>query len=651
MPRRLRVRTALLLVLLTLLCTTAFGAPLDRPIPYTPPAIDLPVGHEKVSNDLLALVDDRFLPRNQSRAGIVTALSLSGHYARGGQRYRGLGTPAVDLVGVYIRTEPGSGTAPLRPFVGGIMGEDPGYGLVAAWVAPDRLLALAQLPSVREIRPVHRPQVRTGSVTTAGDTVHRAAALRQATGLSGAGIKVGVISNGVDSWRAARSSGDLPAEIEVLRNQIGGDEGTAMLEIVHDLAPNASLAFHDCGWSILEFNRAIDALADAGCTVIVDDIGWLEEPFFEDGIVAAHVRDVVRDRGVLFVSAAGNDADLHYQGQFRDGGGGWNDFSSGTDPSRKRLYVSLPPGSAVDVVLQWSEPFGAASSNYDLSLYDTADLSTPLATDALVQDGDGDPIEILTWTNDRYATVAAEIDVLKPSSAPGRILELFVYPRGSAEFLATNAVAADSIYGHPAANGAVAVAAIDASNPTAAGIEYYSSRGPVTIVSPGLEIRQKPEVSGLDGVRVTGAGGFSSPFWGTSASAPHAAGVAALVWSGRPTASAAEVRSSLLSSADDLGARGLDGTFGAGLLNATAMQTLLSPAVLSLPGAGREPNDLNGDGLYEDVNGNGRQDFADVVLYFHELDWVAANEPMAAFDFNRNGRVDFADIVLLFEQL
>ena len=52
--------------------------------------------------------------------------------------------------------------------------------------------------------------------------------------------------------------------------------------------------------------------------------------------------------------------------------------------------------------------------------------------------------------------------------------------------------------------------------------------------------------------------------------------------------------------------------------------------------------------MYEDVNGNGRKDFADVVLYFNQMAWIAANEPLTAFDYNDNGRIDFADVVRLF---
>jgi len=74
-------------------------------------------------------------------------------------------------------------------------------------------------------------------------------------------------------------------------------------------------------------------------------------------------------------------------------------------------------------------------------------------------------------------------------------------------------------------------------------------------------------------------------------------------------------------------------------------------AVVLVPGASGAPRDLNGDGRDEDVNGNGRRDFADVVLYFNQMSWIAANEPLAAFDYNRNGRVDFADAVWLFDNL
>jgi PKD repeat protein len=72
---------------------------------------------------------------------------------------------------------------------------------------------------------------------------------------------------------------------------------------------------------------------------------------------------------------------------------------------------------------------------------------------------------------------------------------------------------------------------------------------------------------------------------------------------------------------------------------------------LALPGQGSPPTDPDHDGIYEDLNSNGRKDFNDVVLFFDHLDWIVAHEPVAAFDYNLNGRADFADIVLLYDEL
>jgi hypothetical protein len=63
------------------------------------------------------------------------------------------------------------------------------------------------------------------------------------------------------------------------------------------------------------------------------------------------------------------------------------------------------------------------------------------------------------------------------------------------------------------------------------------------------------------------------------------------------------------------------------------------------------PTDPDGDCIYEDLNGNNRLDFADVVLYFNQMEWIATNEPVSAFDFNGNGRIDFNDIVRLFGEI
>jgi len=76
---------------------------------------------------------------------------------------------------------------------------------------------------------------------------------------------------------------------------------------------------------------------------------------------------------------------------------------------------------------------------------------------------------------------------------------------------------------------------------------------------------------------------------------------------------------------------------------------LINP--IAIQGGNDIPRDLDGDGQYEDVNGNGRKDFADIVLFFNQMTWIGANEPLAAFDYNNNGRIDFADVTWLFNNL
>jgi len=132
-------------------------------------------------------------------------------------------------------------------------------------------------------------------------------------------------------------------------------------------------------------------------------------------------------------------------------------------------------------------------------------------------------------------------------------------------YIRNNIVAADSIFGHPAVPGVLSCAAIRASTPAA--IENFSSQGPVTMLSG---TRQKPDISGIDGVQITGAGGFPNPFYGTSAAAPHIAAIAALLWSLFPSSDAGQIRQMITSSADDLGIAGFDSIYGYGRADALA---------------------------------------------------------------------------------
>jgi len=375
-------------------------------------------------------------------------------------------------------------------------------------------------------------------------------------------VRVGVISDGVDSMAAAQASGDLPATVTIQTHGGSGDEGTAMLEIVHDLAPGAELGF--CGPATsLEMVTCVNDLANIyGADIIVDDLGFFDQAFFEDDFVAQAVATIVSN-GVFYTSSAGNSAETHYQGDYVDSGDGLGShLISGAD----NVFDVNSLGN-VRIFLQWSNRFdGTASDDYDLCLQ--GEDAAACAGFNSVQDGAGGVD--YPWEGRLLdCTLGCAVQV-RLITGNAQTLELYVLDGGALN--AADRVAADSIFGHPAVPGALAAAAVDQASPDA--IETFSSRGPVTIIFPATEIRQKPDLTATDGVAVTGAGLFPSPFYGTSASAPHIAGVAALLMSGGRTAAA--VTTALNQTAVGLGATT---TYGAGRIDALAAHGFLQGAL------------------------------------------------------------------------
>jgi hypothetical protein len=439
------------------------------------------------------------------------------------------------------------------------------YGIVQAWIPPDRLDEVAQLSFVRRIVPPGYAVTRVGAVTTEGDVVLNANQVR-ALGFDGTGVRVGVISDGVDSRAAAQASGDLPATVTIQTHAGSGDEGTAMLEIVHDLAPGAELGF--CGPSTsLEMVACVNNLANIyGADIIVDDLGFFDQAFFEDDFIAQAVANVVSN-GAFYTSSAGNSAETHYQGDYVDSGDGLgsHEISAGNN------VFDIPASGIVRIFLQWTNPFdGTASDDYDLCLQGEDALTCEASN--FTQDGAGDDDWPWEWRFED-CTGGCSFQVRLVSGNP-QTLELYVLDIAALSDPADQ-VATDSIFGHPAVPGALAAAAVDQASPNT--IETFSSRGPVTISFPATEIRQKPDLTATDGVAVTGAGGFPSPFYGTSASAPHIAGVAALLMSGGRTAAA--VTTALRQTAVDLGTAGRDTTYGYGRIDALAAYGFLLGAL------------------------------------------------------------------------
>jgi len=425
---------------------------------------------------------------------------------------------------------------------------------------------VAEFSWVHAVRPVDRAVVRAGGATTQGDAASRADLVR-AQGLDGSGVVVGVISDGIDNLRAAQQSGDLP-DVNVPNGGCrrgSGDEGTALLEIVHDVAPGAQLLFAGPADSF-EMVEAVQCLTAAGADVIVDDLGFFGEPYFEDGPVAAAVRAAVQ-AGVSYHSSAGNEAEEHLEQDFvATPNSTLHDFAGGAGDNTNSVVV--PAGGSLTCILQWNDPFGGSANDYDLFLLDQ-NLNV-IATSNALQDGTQDPIEIVDVVNQSTSDAVANV-VIDRFAGEARRLELFCLGASALEHV----TAAGSIIGHPALDEVVAVAAIDVADPGLDDVESFSSRGPARIDFPAREDRAKPDVAGFDGVSISNAGGFPAcppfcAFFGTSAASPHTAGVAALLLQKDPSLTPAGVQAALRAGAVDIGPAGFDDASGFGRLDALA---------------------------------------------------------------------------------
>ena len=486
------------------------------------------------------------------------------------------------------------------------------YGLIQAWVDPDDLGAVASLEAVKRITPPDYGYTKKGSTLTEGDAVHRANLVRAFSGLTGEGVKVGVISDGVDAWTSARSRGDLPSRIEINPNQDSeGHEGTALLEIVHDLAPDAELAFSGSE-SSLGMAQAIlwlanDAFDGEGADVIVDDLGYFFQPFFEDGIVAQAAADAVAG-GAVFASAAGNYAQEHYEGEFVDGGDGFHAFDGSSD-----ITMRLGSPFSTYIILQWNDQFGASGNDYDLYIC-PAGLTPTIFNlfngicdaSADLQNGNDDPLEVASLYGE------AEVDVfIRKDGGQNRRLEMFFFDSYPREY----GVEEGGIVHHVAVPGVLAVGAVDADEPGNDDLRSYSDQGPSRIYFPSFETRQKPDVVTSDGVSVTGSGGFPSHFNGTSAAAPHVGGIAALLVEAQRLADPAmtkkevadAVTQKIRDTAIDLGPAGHDNRFGYGRADAlAAVESLdqLSGTTFTVESTGDGADSNTGDGVCDDGNGN-----------------------------------------------
>ena len=489
------------------------------------------------------------------------------------------------------------------------------FGRVVSGQLPmSALAAVASMASLQFAQPA-TAILNAGTVTSQGDQAMRSNVARAANiGVDGTGITVGVLSDSFDCLGGASTdmtTGDLSLVTVMQEKTIcsnGTDEGRAMLQIVHDVAPGANLAFASGFNGMASFATNIQSLAAAGARVIVDDVLYLGEPFFQDGILAQAVNNVVAT-GVSYFSSAGNYARQSYQSIFRPGdffaanafsgasaflGGTAHNFDSNGGKDHFQS-ITIPAGTTIIIVLQWDSPFFSAcppstsncqSTQNDLDLYmfdaSASNIITEVTSNNITM---GDAVETFGVTNSGSTPLTVNLMIVNRSGPNPGLFKYVYFFSGPPPTINEFNTQSGTIYGHANAVGAEAVGAARYSRTPAFGVsppelESFSSSGgtPILFDSAGnrlanAEIGSKPEIVAPDGGDTTFFGtdtngnGFPN-FFGTSAAAPHAAGVAALLLQAKPGSTPLQIYAALENTAFDMGASGFDYDSGFGLIQA-----------------------------------------------------------------------------------
>ena len=497
---------------------------------------------------------------------------------------------------------------------------------------------IASSPHVILVNPSLAPLSNAGSVTSEGDMAQNSDDARNMFMVDGSGIKVGVLSDSYDCKNERLpttasddvTSGDLPAGISFVVEpnctEIGGgiDEGRGMMQLIHDVAPGAELAFHTAVGGMPVFANGILRLAsDAGCQVIVDDILYLVEPMFQDGIIAQAVNQVVA-AGVSYFSAAGNSARNSWHRntteipiEFRKAeiNGTMYDamvfgtLDDGSPDFLQSVDVEANQNGQAILTMQWDEPFASVSpgvgSSIDLDffVFDSSSQRISLF-------GDSDNINKDAWEgiiiNNLVPSTLNTVNILitkKSGPVPNYIK--WLPARGADIRNVEYPVSSSTSYGHSMAAGAASVGAAKYDRTPGFGVspaeqESFSSAGgtPIFFDTSGnrlehAEVRNKPNFVGPDGGQTTFFGREDMGlyrFFGTSAAAPHVSAIAALMIQNKPSLTPAEVYRILEQTAEDMDDAataffdtGFDFGTGFGFVNALAAVSSTTEAPSSIP--------------------------------------------------------------------
>ena len=430
----------------------------------------------------------------------------------------------------------------------------------AALAADPATSASAQVALAAPANPAHET---SGPITEAsvGAGGAKAAQVQQAldeSGLNvnGTGIKVGVLSdsfNDLGGAAADEADGALPSasHIQVLEELASGgtDEGRAMMQIVHDIAPGASLAFYTAFESEQDFANGILALAAAGCKVICDDVSYFDEPFFQNGVVAQAIKTVEAE-GVTYVTAAGNNASNGYQAPWTPISGSFDGtYLTDTESFGGKVVQTVTintegTNDTVPLILQWNQPYGAATSDLEVLVFHNGILYGEFSNINAGQEPNNPLVDVQLPSG----TYQIAIENLSGPN-PGLIKEITSGDGFPATISGANT---GTVVGHAMAPGAITAGAVSAADTPAFGFnpasESFSSSGAgsellfadngTALSSP--DVINPVAVSGIDDVATTVSGSLDD-FYGTSAASASLAGVAALLLSANRDLTPAQV--------------------------------------------------------------------------------------------------------------
>jgi len=581
------------------------------------------------------------------------------------------------------------------------------YQTLVLSIPPAKLPALAAIPGVSAVNASLKPEVagigagggttaavnsnglcEGGSVITEGLEQLNVAAARGAFGARGSGKTIGVISNSFDSATLGGNgepvattahddelSNDLPGPastcsgqqlpVNVIAEDPTGkpaaeytDEGRAMLQVVHDLAPKAKLAFATGEPSEISYAQNIERLAapvsagGAGADVIVDDLIFESEPFFQDGPVAAAIRRVT-EKGVLYFTAAGNDNLFDAEGneissweapEYRgdtacndkvvelldaelagEGKGPYEPDCMDFDPGAAvdtEFGITVDPGSQLSLNLQWAEPWYGVETAFFAFVLTGSGGGEEVATGGGSNTLGITPHIPIAWTNEAATAQTVRVVIARcagsgcnpeASSTSKPRIKLAILEDGGGvsaiEYPKSEGgdVVGPVIYGHRGSTAATTIAAVNYQESSTAPTqpEPYSSRGPVTHyfgpvngTTPAAALGSplvipKPDIAATDCASTTffeifAAGGWH--FCGSSQAAEHAATVAALMQQAEPFATPEEIVSNLESTATKFTDVDSPSAVGAGMVNALGAMTALGASPVADPASSVVPS-------------------------------------------------------------